>query len=146
MAKGKTGGKRKHAGGRAPKLTKELVRRAIELKGNGLSNQDICTACDISEAAFYRWQQQCKTPLQRELVEGLKRAEADYKNALLENIKRQGAERDWKAHAWLLERKYPAEFGRVDRVQAEVNQTTAATVQVVHCFDYGDEDGEGEEC
>ena len=143
MATKKTRAKRKR-GGRSPKLTKELVRRAIELKGNGLSNQDICTACDISETAFYRWQQECKTPLQRELVEGLKRAEADYKNALLENIKKQGAEKDWKAHAWLLERKYPAEFGRVDRLQAEVNQTTAATVEVVHYFDYGD-DSEGNE-
>lgn len=131
--------------GARSKLTREAVKRAIELKGNGLSNRDICTALDINPATFYRWQEDGgKTDLQRELCNGLKKAEADFKNALLENIKKQGKEKDWKAHAWLLERKYPAEFGRVDRLQAEVNQTTAATVEVVHYFDYGD-DTEGNE-
>lgn len=128
-----------------PKLTKELIERAVELKQQGLSNKDICIACDISQAAFYRWQQEDgeeKTELEIELIEKLKKAEAEFKGALLLNIAKQGEEKDWKAHAWLLERIYPGEFGRVDRVQAEVNQKTEGTLKVEHYFDYGEESGE----
>ena len=129
--------------GRAPKLTRELIERAVELKQQGLSDKDICTACDVSKSAFYKWQENGgNTPLQTELVERLKKAEADYKAALLFNIAKQGEEKDWMAHAWLLERKYPAEFGHVDRLQAEVKQDTKAEVAVTHFFDYGDEGGE----
>ena len=120
-----------------PKLTRELVERAIELKGHGLSNQDICIACGISETAFYRWQQEAKTELQRALVEGLKRAEAGYKDALLSGILERGREKEWQALAWLLERRFPAEFGRVDRLQAEVKAETKneITITVVGCED-----------
>jgi transposase len=126
-----------------PKLTRDLVKRAVSLKGKGLSNKDICTACGISEAAFYRWQEQGgKSDLQKELVDGLKKAESEFKAALLANIMEQGKEKDWKAHAWILERLYPAEFGRVDRLQAEVKQETKAEVAVTHYFDYGEESGD----
>lgn len=114
-----------------PKLTKELVARAVELKGHGLSNQDICVACGISEAAFYRWQEQGgKTELQRELVEGLKRAEAGYKDTLLAGILERGQEKEWQALAWLLERRFPAEFGRVDRIQATVAAETKNEITI----------------
>ena len=124
--------------GRRPKLTKELVKKAIALKSDGMSDKDICIACGVSQTAFYRWQENGgKSDLQRELVEGLKKAESDYKGALLRSIKEQG-EKDWRALCWLLERKYPEEYSRVDRVTANVHQKQEADVRCVHVFDYGD--------
>lgn len=124
--------------GRRPKLTKELVKKAIALKSDGMSDKDICIACDVSQSAFYRWQENGgKSDLQRELVEGLKKAESNYKGALLRSIKEQG-EKDWRALCWLLERKYPEEYSRVDRVTANVHQKQEAEVRCVHVFDYGD--------
>ena len=124
--------------GRRPKLTKELVKKAIALKSDGMSDKDICIACDVSQSAFYRWQEDGgKSDLQRELVEGLKKAESNYKGALLRSIKEQG-EKDWRALCWLLERKYPEEYSRVDRVTANVHQKQVADVHCVHFFDYGD--------
>ena len=124
--------------GRRPKLTKELVKKAIALKSDGMSDKDICIACDVSQSAFYRWQENGgKSDLQRELVEGLKKAESNYKGALLRSIKEQG-EKDWRALCWLLERKYPEEYSRVDRVTANVHQKQEADVRCVHVFDYGD--------
>ena len=124
--------------GRRPKLTKELVKKAISLKSDGMSDKDICIACGVSQTAFYRWQENGgKSDLQRELVEGLKKAESDYKGALLRSIKEQG-EKDWRALCWLLERKYPEEYSRVDRVTANVHQKQEADVRCVHVFDYGD--------
>ena len=132
--------------GQKPKLTPELVEMAAQLKGEGLRNQDICAALGVSETAFYGWLQTedsdgneiAKKPLELELAEALKNAEADFKRSLLTSIRKAGRDKDWKAHAWMLERLYPGEFGRVDRLQAEVKQQTTASVAVTHFFDYGD--------
>lgn len=138
--------------GKPRKLTRDLIKEAATLKGQGLNNQDICHVLRVNESTWYGWLQTEtstgepveKNRLEMELIDALKNAEADYKAALLLNIARQGEERDWKAHAWLLERKYPSEFGRVDRLQAEVKQQATATVAITHYFDYGDEEGDGE--
>lgn len=121
-----------------PKLSKEAVKRAVQLKKGGANNVDIAAALGVCEQTFYRWIGDPKTELQRELRESLKKAEADYKNALLAVIAKASRERDWKAAAWLLERKYPQEYARTDRVQAEVKQETTASVRVEHYFDYGE--------
>lgn len=121
-----------------PKLTKELIVRAVQLKKGGANNKDIAAALGVCEQTFYRWLSDPKNETQREFCEELKKAEADYKNALLAIIAKASRERDWKAAAWLLERKYPAEYSRMDRVQAEVQQTTKADVRVEHFFDYGE--------
>lgn len=123
---------------RRHKLTRETLETALELKKGGANHKDIAAACGVCPQTFSTWANQPKTELQRELAEGLKKAEADYKNALCAIILRDAKKRDWKAAAWLLERKYPEEYSRRDRIQAEVNQTTDATVEVVHFFDYGE--------
>lgn len=95
-----------------PKCDDELVRRAVKLKKGGATNVDIAKALGISESTFYRWVSTPSTDAERELSESLKKAEADYKNALQGIIAKAAQERDWKAAAWLLERKYPEEYGR----------------------------------
>lgn len=94
------------------KCTPELVQRAEKLKKGGANNKDIAKALGISESTFYRWVSTPSTERERELSESLKKAEADYKNALQGIIAKAAQERDWKAAAWLLERKYPDEYGR----------------------------------
>ena len=95
-----------------PKCTPELIRQAVKLKKGGANNQDIAKAVGIAESTFYKWTNTPKSDRQEELSEALKKAEADYKNALQGIIAKAAQERDWKAAAWLLERKYPDEYGR----------------------------------
>lgn len=122
------------------KCTAEAIERAVKLKKGGANNKDIAAALGIHESTFYEWIANPKSDKQREFSEGIKKAEADYKNALLAIIMRDASQRDWHAAAWLLERKYPGEYARVDRVKAEVQQETKAeqVVEVRHFFDYGD--------
>lgn len=120
------------------KLTRPDIKRALKLKNGGALDKDIAAAIGVQPQTFSTWINHPKTELQRELSEELKKTEADYKNRLTALILRDAEEKDWKAAAWLLERKYPAEYGRVDRLQAEVNQTTQAAVKVEHYFDYGE--------
>lgn len=122
------------------KLTKNLIEKAVSLKEAGLSNKDVCKALGISEETFYAWQRiERATPLQAEFSERLTRAETQFKQSLLQEVLRQGMERDWRACAWLLERLYPQEFGRVDRLQAEVGERKEVITRHEFYFDYGDE-------
>ena len=115
------------------------MESALKLKKGGANNKDIAAALGVCPQTFYRWIGEPKTELQRELRDGLKKAEADYKNALLAIIAKSAETRDWKAAAWLLERKYPGEYARQDRIQAQVEQTTQATVKCELFFDYGED-------
>ena len=100
-----------------PKLTEEMVEQAIKLKADGLSNGDIICALGIAESTFYRWIGEPKNKLQRSLSEGLKKEEAQFKQTLLTTIRAAALARNqyWTAAAWLLERKYPDEYGKADR-------------------------------
>lgn len=80
-----------------------------------MNNRDIAAALGIHESTFYRWVNAPKTESQRKLGEALKKTEADYKAHLQDLIMTAAQERDWKAAAWLLERKYPQEFARMIR-------------------------------
>lgn len=106
---------------RRAKLTQEMVDQAIQLKADGLSNGDIICALGIHESTFYRWISEPKNRLQRELSEGLKKEEAEFKHTLLTTIRAAALARNqyWTAAAWLLERKYPDEYGKADRRRDE---------------------------
>ena len=97
-----------------PKCTPELIEAASELKRGGMNNKDTARCLGISEATLYRWLSSPTCEEHREFCESLKRAEVEYKSTLRERIIK-AAERDWKAAAWLLERRYPDEYGRRER-------------------------------
>lgn len=100
-----------------PKLTKEMGEQAIRLKADGLSNGDIICALGVHESTFYRWIGNPKNKLHRELCEGLKKEEAESKHTLLTTIRSAALARNqyWAAAAWLLERKFPDEYGKAER-------------------------------
>ena len=108
---------------RKTKLTYELVDRAVALKKDGLSNDDIINALGIHKSTFYRWLKDadegaggCK----RALNDSLKKAEAEYQKTLLVRVRDASMRpQHWTAAAWLLERRYPLEFGKMDRRDEE---------------------------
>lgn len=71
----------------------------------------------MHESTFYRWVGDPRTRLQRELSEGLKKEESTFKRTLLTTIRSAALARNqyWTAAAWLLECKYPDEFGKAER-------------------------------
>ena len=75
----------------------------------------------IHESTFYRWIGDPKNKLQRALSEGLKKEESAFKRTLLTTIRSAALARNqyWTAAAWLLERKYPDEFGKAERKSDE---------------------------
>jgi len=106
-------------------LTPKLIDEITTYIENGNSNVDTCKLCGISDSAFYEWIQDAKkyldgdttikhAEIKVDLMDAIKRAEAGFKAFHVNNITKS-SRKNWTASAWLLERKYPKEYGRVDR-------------------------------
>lgn len=105
---------------RKTKLTYEIVAQVVELKRDGLCDADIIAALGVHPSTFYRWLkdgEEARSGLKRALYDELKKAESEYKRTLLTTIKSAAECRAqfWTAAAWLLERKYPMEYGKMER-------------------------------
>ena len=136
---------------RKTKLTREMVEAAIELRSCGLNDCDIIDALGVHQSTFYRWLKEGEDArpgtLKRALSEGLKKATVGYKRVLLTTVKdASGKPQYWTAAAWLLERKFPHEYGKMER---KADDATDAPVQLVLDFtiepmiEDGGEDGDG---
>lgn len=100
----KTGRKTKHT---PDKLA--AIYKAVE---NGMSYKDACAVSGISEATFYEWKKS-----KPEFLETLCRAEAKGQKVLLNKIR---ASKDWRASAWILERRYET-WNRKEKIETEQN-------------------------
>lgn len=106
-----------------PKLTPELAEEAIRLVKGGASNADVISYLGVAEGTFYAWLRDPQNDAQRALAQGLKKAETERKLWHLQRIHKAAEEGDWKASAWYLERRYPNEYARTQRLTGEVVTT-----------------------
>lgn len=103
-----------------PKLTPELADEAIKLVKGGASNADVIAWLGVAETTFYKWLREPQNDAQRQLAQGMKKAETERKLWHLQRIHKAAEEGDWKASAWYLERRYPNEYARTQRISGEV--------------------------
>ena len=107
--------------GRPTKLDVEMARKLTELIRAGSHAVTAAAACGINRATYFRWmnrgEQQNRGPY-RDFHDGIKRAEAECELRCLMHINK-AALADWRANAWLLERKWPARYGPQIRVTVE---------------------------
>jgi transposase-like protein len=91
------------------KLTRTRLKQIIEAIEKGCTYKLAASASGISESTLYNWLWQAKqpkaTPLKKELLESIKKAESKRAQTLLETIV-EHSNKDWKAAAFLLERRY----------------------------------------
>lgn len=118
-----------------PLLTPELINEIEDLIKQGYSNQDVCDVLSFSQASFYNWVNigeeqkegnftKSEDLIYLEFVEAIKKARAEHKQNLLSKIQRHG-NKQWQALAWVLERKYKDEFGKVDTVKIDTTKNKA---------------------
>ena len=109
------------------KISKQLTKTVAEAIRQGYPNRFACAIAGIAERTYYRWHKRGEEIFEAERVCETKmddaclyfyfeteKAHADYVHMLV-TIIHQAAERDWKAAAWILERRYPEEYSRVIR-------------------------------
>jgi hypothetical protein len=123
----------------ASKLTPEMHVGICEALASGVYRQDAARYNGIGTTTFYRWMEVgeadheagVNSP-QALLWEGVIQAEAKAKLRLSALISGAAVD-DWKAAAWMLERKYPEEYGRRDRT--EIPQAPPPTMDLTGLSD-----------
>lgn len=107
--------------GRPTKLTRELQATMVRLllAGNYLETAAAC--CDIAPRTVREWIKRGlrkKRGIYYSFALAVKKAEAEAEQMALARLRRAGKQQ-WTAEAWYLERKFPAKWGRWDRVQVD---------------------------
>ena len=89
------------------KRTPETAERIIRALRLGATHRLAAAAGGINVATFYRW-----LDADRAFRDAVKEAEGAAALAALAAIERAAQAGTWQAAAWLLERRYPEEYGR----------------------------------
>jgi transposase-like protein len=111
--------------GRRTKLTNEVKGQIVATISMGLTDKDACVVAGISEVTFYEWLNRGRNkegyngrkwaPVYATFANEVERARVANKVHHVRNIYR-ASETQWQASAWMLERRFPEEYGRRDRI------------------------------
>jgi len=101
--------------GRPTKFTPATVGKFCRAVADGLPYKSAAAAAGISHETVCQWQRQFP-----EFSDAVQLALAKAEVALVRLIRRAAAKGNWKASAWLLERRYPERWGRRDRLHAQI--------------------------
>ena len=111
--------------GRKTRLTKSIKETILKGIRLGLTYERAAQLAGIGTSTFYRWKQhgqERETGIYREFWEALKKAEVEGEAANIQVIA-QAARGDkdragqWTAAAWLLERRHPARWAKVTKLE-----------------------------
>lgn len=106
-------------------MDKQLVTDVVlNYVRSGLFIQQACLAAGVSMRTFQEWRQ--KDP---RLSASLKKAEAEFERTHIQNITTHAA-KDWKASAWMLERKYPQRYAKREAPEVKVRQSVEVSQPV----------------
>jgi hypothetical protein len=106
--------------GRASKRTPERAVAIARNLRNGTYRDAASLAAGMSYSTLWEWMQD-----DPEIVAIVEEAEAVAETMYVSNIE-VAARTTWQASAWMLERKYPAKYGRRDRSTIDVDAEALA--------------------
>ena len=100
---------------RPTKLNAQRAQQICDYVAQGHTREVAAQACGIVSTTLYRWmkrgERQPDGPY-GEFCRALKRADLEAELACLRQIKEAAQHGDWRAAAWMLERRYPEKWGR----------------------------------
>jgi transposase len=110
--------KAKLKGGRPSKYNRLIAARICRAVSQGVSREGAAGLCGINPDTLYRWQREFP-----EFSESLKKSDSVFEAERVGNICNAGkSPKNWPANSWLLERKFPERYGRIDRHLIATNQ------------------------
>ena len=107
----------KHPGGRPTKLTPEVQATIVNALAAGTYLETAASAAGVERHTLNAWLKngaQCKSGVQREFSTAIKKALASAELRFGATIA-IASQSQWQAAAWMLERRYPARWGRIER-------------------------------
>ena len=117
---------RVHPVGRPPKITATLIEEICDLVIQGMSIAKAAERRKVSESTIFRWlakgKEENAPALYKKLVESMDQAIEMSKWELLQVLRQATlGGKNWRASAWLLERRYPDEYGKATRNSCKCN-------------------------
>ena len=108
-------------GGRPSKLTPETTKKLIDAIKIGATYEHASQYAGISYPTLRRWMvagEKANKGEYHDFYNSVKKAESDAVVISLAEIKKAVQDGTWQAAAWLLERRYPNDYGRqIQRVE-----------------------------
>ncbi len=95
------------------KMTPERVQIILEALGDGMTQRDASMLAGISEDTLCIWKR-----TNSEFSEQMGQKAIEYKRKMMKRIEKAG-EKDWKATAWLLERKFKRDFSENPQLEKD---------------------------
>ncbi len=113
------------------KINRDLISKMCEHIEDGDTKTRACIVCGISQDTLYSWLKKAdkEKGLFKELKEGIAKAEASFIQKHIKIVSDAGKS-DWKASAWLLERKVKDEFGKALDITSKGESITGFNVSV----------------
>ena len=113
---------------RKPTKTKTAVKAEIlENLRTGMTIKAAALLASISEKTFYNWRDADEAFL-KQCEEAVRFAEA----VMLERVKQLGMDKmDWRAFAWILEKRFPDDYGKRQELKVESTQSSDGTAEVL---------------
>lgn len=110
--------------GQPTKLTPALQMELMGYIGQGSTINDACDLVGIDKSTFHKWKVRGEQgdPKYVEFLASVRAAMAGWKAARLKEIqeaKNNAGNPDWRARAWLLQHRYPEEYGRREVIAHE---------------------------
>jgi hypothetical protein len=102
---------------RPTKLTYELIEELCEFIAQGFTYDRAARSCNISVSTFHGWMREGKQehaePIYKDLVAAVVVAAEYSEDEALQQVRSAAiVDRNWKAAAWFLERRFPDRYGR----------------------------------
>lgn len=98
-----------------------LLDKLVAIISLGITKKDACASVGIHRDTLHQWErwgEAGKEPF-AEWLPKLRAAQVETKVYML-GLMQKAASGDWRAGAWLLEKLYPKEYGRLLQIEAEV--------------------------
>jgi hypothetical protein len=99
------------------KLTDQTINIICKALNTGLSIRSSCSLANISESTYYRWYKE-----NSDFRAAINKSHAEYEFKALSEIQEQG-KKDWRAIAWVLERRHPESWSKNRTVKVQHSNT-----------------------
>ena len=121
--------KQKYSPGRPTKLNVIIIDELVELLETGVHVETACSIAGIRKKDFYDWMKLALDPEKNNIYktfrDRVRRAMGLTEKKTLLNVKEAGDKGDWRAAAWMLERRFPKRWAKQDPDKA--NEPTKVT-------------------
>ena len=121
---------------RPTKLTPEAQEAIVDGINAGLTFRLSCARAGVTPATFYNWLgkgEVAKSGVLMEFFDAVERAKADSALRLVSQITLQ-APADWRAAAFMLERRFPDDYGKRTEVTGKDGSPVKVDTKTQHVF------------